>query len=183
MPNCTECTTEYELVYDSEQVLWIKYPPGRPISFPRDIVPIFAGYPADGERAYLMMDGGDTGYTLEAHKSDRGKDTRELYLPILRYTPNMCPRYYGSRESGTIPKDALDATGPFYWKFVQNLSRIQEIDNEVVETHSGNRDILSHADDGLADSSSCESDACDVQSVSDLANFFVTALENPDPVS
>ena len=100
-----------------------------------------------------MMDGGATGYISKVHKYDWAKNTRQLYFPILRYAPNTYLRYHDACKSSTVASDALDATGPFYWKFVRNLPRIQEINNETVDMHSGNREIFGHVYDELVDSS------------------------------
>lgn len=149
--SCKECAIEHELEYHLWNYLSIEdYHYGRTI-LSDEIVPIFAGHLANGEKGYVMDDAGaEFRNPPFIHNSNKAKAAYRPRLLILRYASDVYPKCPDSRLSTAPPTDGMDATGPYSWKFVQFLPHI----SEVIESEEANTSNLhsSTKDDVLSDS-------------------------------
>lgn len=129
---CRECTTEHVFVCPFGSILWMDYHP-KEATLPNSIVPILAGRLTNGQDAYVVK--ADQDHFI--HNSDQARAAPSVSLAILRYAPDA---YLGSelpRPSIATPGEGLDATGPYSWKCVGNLSYVTEVRAEEGQADDG----------------------------------------------
>lgn len=171
---CTECATEHVLACppDAGDVLWMEYRYGE-ASLLEDVVPILAGYLTDGEKGYVAMNWEE----VFIHNSDQAKAAPFLTLPILRYAHDSCARGGVSGICTANSEEDRDATGCYSWEFVRDIPRIQEIQEDGVETDD--EECCSGSDDAVELMKVDTGTAQDADSVPDMASFVTASKKTP----
>lgn len=138
------CSVEQELSYRYEDVLRIKFPRGVPIRLPEYAVPILAGHKQDGDRPFLARAHwlALSPYSYNHYSVSKGTKVEELRFPDgwkmfaptsivlhdLRYAADKYPRRSGPDEFMAGDDNAgLDAAGPYSWKFVRYVSKVEDV--------------------------------------------------------
>lgn len=134
------CSVEQELSYWYEpgDVLRIEFPRGVPIRLPEYAVPILAGHKQDGDRLFLARAfplykplGVSEGTKVEELRYQHGGNmvaATSIELHVLRYAADKYPRRFGPDEFMAGDDNAgLDAAGPYSWKFVRYVSKVEDV--------------------------------------------------------
>lgn len=194
----TECSIEYELDLVSEDVLQIEFLQGSPVQLSDSIVPIIAGSFIDGRRAFVAEASSRSSNLAFCAIAEATKpedlDIRNIWslkkeIPystqvfVLRYALEAYPLRYGSEEFMAGLEEGTDATGPYSWRFVRYVPRIEHtLDSEgegfvptsVPELHEEVSPATSVSDSRVNNDVACALD--EVDSFDD--DSFVTAYES-----
>lgn len=81
---------------------------GVPFRLPKGHVPILAGANASGENQFVAIDGWETLFLVSEGKCIDKASFEVYYLLVLAREP--------SELFGPVANDAVDPTGPFYWR-------------------------------------------------------------------
>lgn len=138
--HCTQfCSAGHHLyIGDRRHVMEVEFRRGTPIQLPESVVPIFAGSDIDGRRLFMA-----TAVPMNRHcgvpMGTKPEDIRfrdhqnrvvtptSISLYVLRYAADTYPPLLGHDEFMVGDDAGIDATGPYSWKFLKHLLKIEEI--------------------------------------------------------
>lgn len=135
-----ECAKEYELDLHSTSylsLLLVRVTRGEGVVIPKNVIPIVAGYLADGRRVFLPIY--SRGLVTESNSIERncmdeedGQSSQSdsysrapVGIFCLRYAPDTYPRLFGPDDFMCGEGAGIDATGPYSWRFTRDLPRIE----------------------------------------------------------
>lgn len=140
---CEKCVEEYELVLCNISNLGLYSATRRgeepEVIIPKHVIPIVAGYLADGRKALLPLyplyfdelltesdspkgvrpDGDDDQSSQSSHPPIR------INILCLRYPLDTYPRLFGPDDFMRGEGAGIDATGPYSWCFTRNLPHLE----------------------------------------------------------
>lgn len=158
-----ECAKEYELILYSTSdfsLFWVTPGEEVPVVIPKNVIPIVAGYLADGRKAFLPLLSEELvteSNSLEGRRPN-GEDGRvsksnyhaptKIKLLCLRYPPDKYPRLFGPNDFMRGEGAGIDATGPYSWRFTRNLPHLEtEESDKYSETEEPDEYIESEESD------------------------------------